>query len=43
MGIGPGRSGDHVAFADHVREQLGEHCQLAGFPQGESFHLITET
>jgi LmbE family N-acetylglucosaminyl deacetylase len=43
MGIGPGRSGDHVAFADHVREQLRQHGQLAGFPQGESFHLITET
>jgi LmbE family N-acetylglucosaminyl deacetylase len=45
MGIGPGagRSGDHVAFADQVREQLRQHGQLVGFPQGESFHLITET
>jgi LmbE family N-acetylglucosaminyl deacetylase len=43
MGIGPGRSGDHVAFADQVREQLRRHGQLAGVPLGESFHLITET
>jgi LmbE family N-acetylglucosaminyl deacetylase len=43
MGIEPGQSADHEGFADIVRRQLSEHGRLAGFSQGESFHLITET
>jgi LmbE family N-acetylglucosaminyl deacetylase len=43
MGLGPDGAEDPAAFADRVREQLGQHGALAGLALGESFHLITET
>jgi LmbE family N-acetylglucosaminyl deacetylase len=42
MGIDRDGSGERAAFADRVRDQLGAHGALAGFSQGESFHLMTE-
>jgi hypothetical protein len=43
MGIDGEASGEQAAFAHRVRDQLRAHGALAGLPQGESFHLITET